>query len=229
MSSGAPESTQYWIGFTASLIAAASTIAALVPPSIMAVVYGAIGNVSIAGLFLGGVVPGFMIAIGLMIYSYLTNSYFFRGSFWRAGAGIERRSMSQSQVWKNSPFTIERITGKNVGTVIFRLCGPFTARDMYGTLTPDQLSSMLASQPAPGQDAPRTTILDLTEVPYIDSSGLGMLVKHFVSCKNRGIRWMAAGANARILELLKLTRMEAVLPTCATVEEAELSGTAKSL
>ena len=43
---------------SASLIAAASTIAALVPPSIMAVVYGAIGNVSIAGLFLGGIVPG---------------------------------------------------------------------------------------------------------------------------------------------------------------------------
>jgi C4-dicarboxylate transporter, DctM subunit len=56
--------------FVAALIAAASTIAALVPPSIMAVVYGAIGNVSIAGLFLGGVVPGFMIGIGLMIFSY---------------------------------------------------------------------------------------------------------------------------------------------------------------
>jgi C4-dicarboxylate transporter, DctM subunit len=56
--------------FVAALIAAASTIAALVPPSIMAVVYGAIGNVSIAGLFLGGVVPGVMIGIGLMIFCY---------------------------------------------------------------------------------------------------------------------------------------------------------------
>src|SRR6476646_9314807 len=56
--------------FVAALIAAASTIACLVPPSIMAVVYGAIGNVSIAGLFLGGVVPGFMIGFGLMIYCY---------------------------------------------------------------------------------------------------------------------------------------------------------------
>ena len=36
----------------------------------MAVVYGAIGNVSIAGLFLAGVVPGFMIGFGLMIYCY---------------------------------------------------------------------------------------------------------------------------------------------------------------
>ena len=56
--------------FVASLIAAASTIAALVPPSIMAVVYGAVGNVSIAGLFLGGVLPGILIGVGLMIYSY---------------------------------------------------------------------------------------------------------------------------------------------------------------
>jgi tripartite ATP-independent transporter DctM subunit len=57
-------------GFTAALIASASTIANLIPPSIMAVVYGATGNVSIGGLFLAGVVPGVMIGIGLMIYSY---------------------------------------------------------------------------------------------------------------------------------------------------------------
>jgi C4-dicarboxylate transporter DctM subunit len=56
--------------FTAALIAAASTIAALVPPSIMAVVYGAIGNVSIAGLFLGGIAPGLFIGFGLMVYCY---------------------------------------------------------------------------------------------------------------------------------------------------------------
>src|SRR5271167_5273496 len=56
--------------FIAAIIAAASTIAALVPPSITAVVYGAVGNVSIAGLFLGGIVPGLMIGFGLMIYCY---------------------------------------------------------------------------------------------------------------------------------------------------------------
>ena len=56
--------------FTAALIASASTMANLIPPSIMAVVYGATGNVSIGGLFLAGVVPGVLIGIGLMIYSY---------------------------------------------------------------------------------------------------------------------------------------------------------------
>src|SRR5216683_1527066 len=57
--------------FTAALIACASTMANLIPPSIMAVVYGATGNVSIGGLFLAGIVPGVLIGIGLMIYSYI--------------------------------------------------------------------------------------------------------------------------------------------------------------
>jgi C4-dicarboxylate transporter, DctM subunit len=60
----------YTPAFTAAIIASASTIAALVPPSITAVVYGAIGNVSIAGLFMAGVVPGLMIGFGLMTYCY---------------------------------------------------------------------------------------------------------------------------------------------------------------
>lgn len=67
-------------GFTAALIASASTMANLIPPSIMAVVYGATGNVSIAGLFLGGVVPGVLVGLGLMAYSHLFGP-----------AGVQRR------------------------------------------------------------------------------------------------------------------------------------------
>ncbi|MGH8277745.1 MAG: TRAP transporter large permease, partial [Steroidobacteraceae bacterium] len=68
----APEMNRegYDRAFTSALIASASTIANLIPPSIMAVVYGATGNVSIGGLFLAGIVPGVMIGIGLMIYSH---------------------------------------------------------------------------------------------------------------------------------------------------------------
>jgi C4-dicarboxylate transporter, DctM subunit len=59
---------------SAALVAAASTIANMIPPSIMAIVYGAVGGVSIVALFVGGVVPGVMVGIGLMIYSYFTFS-----------------------------------------------------------------------------------------------------------------------------------------------------------
>jgi C4-dicarboxylate transporter, DctM subunit len=73
-------------GFTAALIASASTIANLIPPSIMAVVYGATGSVSIAGLFLGGVVPGVLVGIGLMIYSHF---------FGPAGVGRRRATLRE--------------------------------------------------------------------------------------------------------------------------------------
>jgi C4-dicarboxylate transporter DctM subunit len=68
----APEMSRegYDKGFIAALIASAATMANLIPPSIMAVVYGATGNVSIGGLFLGGVVPGVLVGLGLMIYSH---------------------------------------------------------------------------------------------------------------------------------------------------------------
>jgi len=72
--------------FIAAIIAAASTIAALVPPSITAVIYGAVGNVSIAGLFMAGVVPGLMIGFGLMIYCYFFGPVGFRRR--RATLGI---------------------------------------------------------------------------------------------------------------------------------------------
>src|SRR5712692_4203854 len=68
----------YEPAIVAALIAAAATIANLVPPSIMAVVYGAIGNVSIAGRFLGGIAPGFMVGFGLMIYCYFFGPVGFR-------------------------------------------------------------------------------------------------------------------------------------------------------
>jgi tripartite ATP-independent transporter DctM subunit len=76
----APEMNRegYDRAFTAALIASAATMANLIPPSIMAVVYGATGNVSIGGLFLAGVVPGVLIGIGLMIYSHFFGPVGFR-------------------------------------------------------------------------------------------------------------------------------------------------------
>ena len=44
----------------------------------MAVVYGAVGNVSIAGLFLAGIVPGLMVGCGLMLLCYFFGPVGFR-------------------------------------------------------------------------------------------------------------------------------------------------------
>ena len=130
--------------------------------------------------------------------------------------------MTQAQIWKNSPFSIERTEGKAPGTVIFRLCGPFTARDMYGSLTPVDLQNMLDFQSTPSEELPALNILDLTEVPYMDSTGLGMIVRHYVRCQGKGVRVVAAGASERVLELFKLTKMDGVFSTSSTLDDADV-------
>jgi tripartite ATP-independent transporter DctM subunit len=64
----------YKAGFAAALIATAGTIGAIIPPSMTMVVYGAIAQVSIGGLFLGGIIPGVLVGLALMalvkLYTY---------------------------------------------------------------------------------------------------------------------------------------------------------------
>ena len=131
-------------------------------------------------------------------------------------------TMPQSQLWKGTPFSIERKDGKASGTVVFRLCGPYTARDMYGSLTPVGLRDMLDFRSMPGEEAPVVNILDLTEVPYMDSAGLGIVVGHYVSCQRKGIRLIAAGVGPRVRELLKMTKLDTTIPMTTTVDEADI-------
>ncbi|HEY7608925.1 MAG TPA: TRAP transporter large permease, partial [Alphaproteobacteria bacterium] len=58
---------KYPAGFAVALTAAASTIAPIIPPSIPMVLYALFANVSVAALFLGGVLPGLMMALALMV------------------------------------------------------------------------------------------------------------------------------------------------------------------
>lgn len=67
----AMKSRGYKPGFAAALVACAGTIGAIIPPSMTMIVYGSMTNVSIGGLFLGGIIPGILIGIGLMIVIWL--------------------------------------------------------------------------------------------------------------------------------------------------------------
>jgi len=53
-----------------ALFCAAGTIGPIIPPSIPMILFGVIANVSIVKLFLGGIIPGIMIGVGLMIGWY---------------------------------------------------------------------------------------------------------------------------------------------------------------
>jgi len=53
-----------------ALVAAAGTIGPIIPPSIPMIIFGVIGGVSVVKMFLGGIVPGMLIGIGLMTVWY---------------------------------------------------------------------------------------------------------------------------------------------------------------
>ena len=58
--------SRYPAGFSAALVAASATIAPIIPPSIPMVLYALLSGASVGALFMGGIVPGLMMAGSLM-------------------------------------------------------------------------------------------------------------------------------------------------------------------
>lgn len=55
----------YPAGFAAAINSASSTVSVLIPPSIPLILYGLVANVSIIDLFVAGILPGVMLAVGM--------------------------------------------------------------------------------------------------------------------------------------------------------------------
>lgn len=60
----------YDTGFTVAITCCSSTLGVIIPPSVLLVVYGAMSGASIGALFIGGFVPGFLIAGAQCAYTY---------------------------------------------------------------------------------------------------------------------------------------------------------------
>jgi anti-anti-sigma factor len=119
----------------------------------------------------------------------------------------------EPQIWKSARLTIERTKSEKNGTV-FRFSGPLTTRDMYSSLSPDAFRNIFES--TPGDEPPPIHTFDLKEVPYMDSTGLGMLASLYARCQSKGIRLNITGLSPRVQELFKLTGMQKVLPIGST-------------
>ena len=68
-----------------------------------------------------------------------------------------------------------------------------------------------------GQDR---VVVDLAEVPFIDSSGLGALISVLKSARQAGGDLRIASPDEQPLTVLKLTTLDRVLKPYTTVEEA---------
>src|SRR5690625_1823387 len=60
----------YDIGFSTGLVAASSAIAPIIPPSIIMILIAVLADQSVGALFLAGVIPGVLIGLVLMAFSY---------------------------------------------------------------------------------------------------------------------------------------------------------------
>jgi len=56
--------------FSAGITAASSIVGPIIPPSIPFVIYSLLSSTSVAGLFLGGMLPGILVGVSLMIVTY---------------------------------------------------------------------------------------------------------------------------------------------------------------
>lgn len=88
---------------------------------------------------------------------------------------------------------------------------------LKGPLTFESLSNF---QNAIRREDAATVILDLTEVPYVDSAGLGSLVSTYVTGQKAGRRVILTGVNDRVLKLFEITRVEPLFLIFPTVWDA---------
>ena len=111
---------------------------------------------------------------------------------------------------------VESIPGSDAGESIVRLSGPLVLNTLFG------FQDLMQQQTTP------ITLIDLQAVPYVDSAGLGSLVKFFVSYKRHGRKLLLVAPSEQVRSLMNMTKVETLFEIYPSMSEAE-RGTARSV
>ena len=114
---------------------------------------------------------------------------------------------------RDDALTIETLPGSRPDAVVLRLTGPIT------------LSSLFPLKDTLGAVTEQLIILDMAQVPYVDSAGLGTILMFHVSAEKNGRKLALAGVTDRVLSLIRMTRVDMVLSMFPSVEAAQQSTT----
>ncbi len=99
-----------------------------------------------------------------------------------------------------------KLSARNVEDVsVIDLSGRITMGEAAGSLR-DTIKDLLANDH-------KNIVLNMADVTYIDSSGLGELVGAFATANNRGGRLKLLGLQKRVHELMHLTKLLSVFET----------------
>jgi anti-anti-sigma factor len=106
-------------------------------------------------------------------------------------------------------FSMTWSDGSLEGERILKLSGPFT------------LSTVFEFQDAMRTNHPPIMIVDLTDVPYMDSAALGSLMGLHVSCQQHSRRYALVGASDRLQTLFRVSGVNTILVCFPSLAEAE--------
>ena len=104
---------------------------------------------------------------------------------------------------------VETVAGSRPGVTILKVKGPLTIRNFF------DFQDQARSRKSP------VLIIDLGEVPYLDSAALGSLLGVHVSCGKSGRKYGLANVSDRLKTMFTVTGVSDVLVTFSSVAEAE--------
>src|ERR1700684_4219967 len=104
--------------------------------------------------------------------------------------------------------TVERYEGVADDQRVLLLRGPITME------TAPQFERAVRHEHA------ETMILDFSDVPYIDSVGLGSLIATYVSHQKKGRCLVLTAVKPRVVKILEITKVKDLFVTFATTWEA---------
>ena len=97
-------------------------------------------------------------------------------------------------------------------TINVRLVGNVAVLDLNGQLKLGEAGEVLSDKVSEVlQAGSQSLALNMAGVPFVDSSGLGTLVRIYTSVKNVGGRCMLFSSPKQVLQLLRMTRLDSVL------------------
>ena len=108
-------------------------------------------------------------------------------------------------------FETKTIYNANVITVKGKLMGGPEAQDFHNILQSSIDSDI------------KNIVVDLSDVSFVNSSGIGILVRGFTTMKDTGGELKLAGISDKVSGVLSITKLNSVFSQYPTVEEAAKS------
>ncbi len=106
-------------------------------------------------------------------------------------------------------FKLEWLPQTREGVHILKVTGPFTLADVF------DFQSVIR------EDSAQVTLIDMHDVPYMDSAALGSLLGFHVSCQRESRKYALVGVADRLKTLFRVAGVDGMLSIYPTTDEAE--------